>query len=70
VCSPVALASLSSQSIGFFLNNGLLMPYILRRVAGASESQNRHRRILIKTDQGIDISKCRPKWPAVRADEK
>src|SRR5271168_4650388 len=29
VCSPVALASFSSQSIGFFLNSGLLIRNLL-----------------------------------------
>src|SRR5271156_162353 len=56
VCSPVALASLSSQSIGFFLNSALLMRYVLRRVAAASESQTHHEWTRTKTNKDIDIS--------------
>jgi hypothetical protein len=54
----VALASLSSQSIGFFLNSGLVMLCVLRRVAGASESpsQRHQSSTLINTDRGIDNS--------------
>src|ERR1700735_1985398 len=34
VCSPVALASFSSQSIGFFLNSGLLIRNLLSENPG------------------------------------